>query len=112
MHKNTYHNKLTRGNQNNNKKRKHIIEKVEEFMMKRNIKKKTKQKLSKVDKDNIIINNNIIISCKDSNLHNRTSSDNSNVIEKYLQNEETDNECCIQMNDHNDDNVNEKNGKN
>ena len=112
MHKNTYHNKLTGGNQNNYKKRKHIIEKVEEFMMKRNIKKKTKQKLSKVDKDNIIINKGIISSCKESNLHNRTSSNNSNVIEKHLQIEETDNEYCIQINDNNDDNDNDINGKN
>lgn len=112
MHKNTYHNKLTGSNKNNNKKRKHIIEKVEEFMMKRKIKKKTKQKLSKLETDDIIVDNDIISPFKESNFLNGTSSDNSNIIEKYQPNKETDNEYCIQINDNDDDDDNDKNGKN
>lgn len=108
MHKNTYHNeKKINHNIINNNKRKNVVEKIDEYMLNINNKKKIKT-ITSIDNDNNSSKSSDSIASSANSYSN--SHCNSNDIENYIQHDFC-NDNYIQINDDNDINENGINGK-
>jgi hypothetical protein len=107
MHKNTYHS-LNRNNlQNiNKKKRKNVLEKIDDFISKRENRKKMKKMTTNDDDNESIFSNDTISSSSTKSL----SATSTNNIENF-KNNDLINENIIQINDDHDGEDNGTDGK-